>query len=90
MTSQEASSVLACLALPMSPPQDQMTTNQLLLYANFLGFQAQLAKSGYIEVIILALRETQDDQPMQEEEAYIPSPSPVELAAARPTPRCGH
>ena len=57
-----------------------MTTNPLLLYASFLGFQAQHTESGYDEAIILALRETQYDQPMEEEEAIIPSPSPVELA----------
>ena len=61
---------------PTSYSQDRMTTNPLSLYASFLGFQAQQAESGYDEAIILALRETLDDQPMEEEEA-IPSPSPV-------------
>ncbi len=57
-----------------------MTTNQLSFYASFLRFQAQLAKSGCNEAIISALRETEYDQPMEEEEAIIPSPSPLELA----------
>ena len=61
---------------PTSSSQDRMTTNPLSLYASFLGFQAQQAESGYDEAIISALRETLDDQPMEEEEA-IPSPSPV-------------
>ena len=65
-----------CPGMPASPPQDRMTTNPLSLYASFLGFQAQQAESGYDEAIISALRETLDDQPMEEEEA-IPSPSPV-------------
>ena len=65
-----------CPGMPTSPPQDRMTTNPLSLYASFLGFQAQQAESGYDEAIISALRETLDDQPMEEEEA-IPSPSPV-------------
>ena len=54
-----------------------MTTNPLSLYASFLGFQAQQAESGYDEAIISALRETLYDQPMEVEEAIIPSPSPV-------------
>ena len=57
-----------------------MTTNPLSLYASFLGCQAQLAESGYDKAIISALRETQYDQPMEEEKAIIPSPSPVEPA----------
>ena len=36
-----------------------------------------LSESGYDEAIISALRETQYDQPMEEEEVIIPSPSPV-------------
>ena len=59
---------------PTSPPQDWMT---LSLYASFPGFQAQHAESGYDEAIISALRETLYDQPMEEEEVIIPSPSPV-------------
>ncbi len=37
------------------------------------------AETGYKEALISALKETQYDQPMEEEEAIIPSPSPVEL-----------
>ncbi len=56
-----------------------MTTNPLSLYASFLGFQAQHAETWYNEALISALRETQCDKLMEEEEAIIPSPSPVEL-----------
>ena len=65
-----------CSGMPTNPPQDRMTTNPLSLNASFLGFQAQQAESGYDEAIISALRETLEDQPMEEEEA-IPSPSSV-------------
>ena len=57
-----------------------MTTNPLLLYASFPGFQAQHAESGDDEAIISTLRETHYDQPMEEEKAITTSPSPVELA----------
>ena len=76
MISQVASQLCPQAGMPTSPPQDRMTTNPLSLYASFLGFQAQQVESGYDEAIISALRETLDDQPMEEEEA-IPSPSPV-------------
>jgi hypothetical protein len=68
-----------CPGTPMSHSRDRMTTNPLSLYASFLGFQAQHAENGCNEALILALRETQNDQPMKEEEAIIPLPSPVEL-----------
>jgi hypothetical protein len=68
-----------CPGTPTSYPQDLMTTNQLSLYASFLGFQAQHTETGYNEALILALRETQCDQPMEEEKAIIPLPSPVVL-----------
>jgi hypothetical protein len=68
-----------CPGTPTSYPQDQMTTNPPSLYARFLGFQAQHAETGYNEALISALRETQCDQPMEEEEAIIPSQSPVLL-----------
>ncbi len=63
-----------CPVTPTSHPQDRMTTNLLSLCASFLGFKAQNAERGYNEALILALIETQCDQPMQEEEATIPSP----------------
>ncbi len=70
-----------CPGTPTSYPQDRMTTNPLSLYASFLGFQAQHTETGYNEALISksALRETQCDQLMEEEEAIIPSQSPVEL-----------
>ncbi len=64
-----------CPGTPTSYLQDRMTTNSLSLYASFLGLQAQHAETGYNEVLISALRETQCDQLMEDEA----SPSPVEL-----------
>ncbi len=61
-----------CPGTPTSYPKHWMTTNPLSLYASFLGLQAQHAETGYNEALISALRETQRDQPMEEEEAIIP------------------
>ncbi len=69
-----------CPGTPTSYPQDRMMTNPLSLYASFIGFQAQHTQTGYNEALISALRETQGDQPMEEEETIIPLQSPVELA----------
>ena len=66
-----------CPGTSTSPPQDRMTTNPLSHYASFQGFQAHPAKSRYDEAIISALRETQYDKLMEEEEVIIPSLSPV-------------
>ena len=44
-----------CPGTPSSPPQDQMTTNPLSIYASFMGFQAQQAESGYDVAIISAI-----------------------------------
>jgi hypothetical protein len=48
-------------------------------YASFPGIQAQHKESGCNEAIISALRETQYDQLVEEREAVIHLPSPVEL-----------
>ncbi len=69
-----------CTGTPTSHPRDRTTTIQLSLFASFLGFQAQHAQSGCNEALVSALRETQYDQLMEEEEAIIPLISPVELA----------
>ncbi len=68
-------------------PLPTVGSNPLSLYdASFQAFQVQHAESGCYAAIILALRETQNDQPMEEEKASIPSLSPVELA---PPPTVG-
>ncbi len=55
------------------------SNNPLSFYASILGFQVQHAESRCNEALISARRETQYDQPMEEEEAIITLPSPVEL-----------
>ncbi len=71
-----------CPGAPSSLPRDKMVSNPLSLYPSFLAFQAQHASSGHDKIIILALRNFQDD--ILEENKVQPLPSFFDIGIHQP------